>query len=271
MSIASSPPAQGELSPGAIRTSALGRQAVLWALAGIAVAGAVLRFATLGLQSFHHDELVTVSRLLDGSFRHMLHEVKVSESNPPLYYSLAWVWAQLFGLGEAGIRSLSALLGTAVIPVGYLIGRQLTSRRGGLILAGLVAFDPMLIWYSQEARSYMLLVFFAALSMLFFLRALESRRGRDLGLWALASALALCSHYFAFFVVAIEAGWLALALRSRWRALLPALGLPLLVGLALLPLVNAQTNATHIGWIDNRPLPERLLNAGASAMIGETG
>lgn len=271
MSTAASSPAPGELDTGAIRTSAISRQAMLWGLAGIVLGGAILRFATLGLQSYHHDELVTVARVLPGSFREMLHEVKVSESNPPLYYSLAWIWSRLFGFGEVGIRSLSALFGTALIPVGYLVGRQLTGRRGGLVLAALIAFNPMLIWYSQEARSYVLLVFFGALSLLFFLRALDSRRGLDLMLWAGASALALCSHYFAAFAIAIEAAWLALALRPRWRQLLGPFGLLALVSLALLPLLKVQTNASHIGWIDNHPLSERLLNASAAGFIGETG
>ena len=157
-------------------------------------------------------------RVIPGSFGDMLHEVKASESNPPLYYVLAWGWAKAFGTGEFGLRSLSALFGAATVPVAYLIGRQLASRRAGLILAALVAVNPMLIWYSQEARSYALLVFFGALSLLFFVRALDTRRGRDLALWALASALALCSHYFAVFAVGIEAVWLLVALRSRWRA-----------------------------------------------------
>ena len=57
----------------------------------------------------------------------MLRSVRVSESNPPLYYVLAWGWAKAFGTGEAGLRSLSALLGAATVPVGFLIGRQLAA------------------------------------------------------------------------------------------------------------------------------------------------
>ena len=52
-------------------------------------------------------------RVIPGSFGHMLHEVKTSESNPPLYYVLAWGWARAFGRDEWGIRSLSALFGDA--------------------------------------------------------------------------------------------------------------------------------------------------------------
>jgi 4-amino-4-deoxy-L-arabinose transferase-like glycosyltransferase len=247
------------------------RTAVLWALAGLTALGIAVRFASLGVQSYHHDEVITALRVIPGSFGDMLHSVRVSESNPPLYYVLAWSWAKAFGTGEVGLRSLSALFGAATVPVGYLIGRQLATRRAGLILAALIAVNPMLIWYSQEARSYALLVFFGALSIYFFARALNSGRGRDLLFWTLASALALCSHYFAVFAVAIEAVWLLVALRARWRVVLPAVGGVVATGLALLPLANSQTNPTHIGWIENSPLAERLWETAVSFLVGETG
>jgi mannosyltransferase len=242
------------------------------ALGAIVAVGTALRFGSLGVQSYHHDEVITAMRVIPGSFGEMLHKLKVSESNPPLYYVLAWGWAKVFGLEEVGLRSLSALFGAATVPVGYLIGRQLDSRRCGLILAGLVAVNPMLIWYSQEARSYVLLVFFAALSLLCFLRALDGGgRGRDLGLWALFSALALCSHYFAAFPVAIEGAWLLLALRKRWRAVLPALAAVAATGAALLPLLIAQVVPKHIGWIEGSPVSLRLWETAVSFLAGETG
>ncbi len=247
------------------------RAAVLWSLAGLTALGIAVRFASLDLQSYHHDEAITAMRVISGSFGEMLDRVSASESNPPLYYVLAWGWAKVFGTDEFGLRSLSALFGAATVPVGYLIGRQLASRRAGLVLAALIAVNPMLIWYSQEARSYSLLVFFGALSMLFFARALNTARGRDLAFWALASALALCSHYFGVFLVGIEAIWLLVALRARWRLVLPALGGVGAVGLALLPLANSQVNPTHIGWIENSPLPERVGETAVSFLIGETG
>jgi 4-amino-4-deoxy-L-arabinose transferase-like glycosyltransferase len=236
----------------------------------VALAAAV-RFADLGLQSYHHDEVITAMRVIPGSFGHMLHEVEASESNPPFYYVLAWGWAKAFGTGEVGLRSLSALLGLLAVPVGYLIGRQLTGRRAGLALAAVVAVNPMLVWYSQEARSYSLLVLFCGLSLLFFLRALDSGRGRDLALWAVCSALALCSHYFAFFLIGLEAAWLLLALRERRRAVAAALAAVALTGAALLPLIAAQVDPSHIGWIENSPLSARFYETGVSFLAGETG
>jgi mannosyltransferase len=244
---------------------------VFWALAGLTALGVAVRFASLGVQSYHHDEVITAARVIPGGFTEMLDRVRGSESNPPLYYMLAWGWAKAFGTGEVGLRSLTALFGAATVPVAFLVGRELASSRAGLIAAAIVAVNPMLVWYSQEARSYAVLVFFGALALLFFVRALRSGQGRDLALWAPASALALCSHYFAVFAVAIEAAWLLIALRSRWRLVLPALAVVVAVGLALLPLIAAQVNPTHIGWIDYSPFSTRVFETGVSFLAGETG
>jgi len=247
------------------------RSGALWVLAFLTALGAAMRFASLDVQSFHHDEVITAARVIPGSFADMLDQVKRSESNPPLYYVLAWGWAKAFGTGEVGLRSLTALFGAATVPIVYCVGAELASRRAGLIAAALAAVNPMLIWYSQEARSYAVLVFFCAVSLYFFVRARHTGKGRDLAFWALASALALCSHYFAVFAVAIEALWLLIALRSRWRAVLPALAAVAAAGLALLPLITAQVNPAHIGWIDFTPLSGRFFQTGISFLVGETG
>ena len=74
----------------------------------------------------------------------------------------------------------------------------MASRRAGLIAAGLTATNPLLVWYSGEARNYSLLVLCSALVFLCFARAMEEVRGqRWLWAWALASALALTTHYYA--------------------------------------------------------------------------
>ncbi|HWB68880.1 MAG TPA: hypothetical protein VG518_02785, partial [Solirubrobacterales bacterium] len=92
--------------PAALRQAVRSRSRVFWAVAGMTALAAVLRFATLGLQSYHHDEIVTATRILRGDFFHAMDAVGFSESAPPLYYALAWLWTQVTGTGEAGLRSL---------------------------------------------------------------------------------------------------------------------------------------------------------------------
>ena len=147
----------------------------------LTVLGAALRFPTLDRQSFWLDELVTVS-LLDRGLGDVLHEIPRTEATPYVYYAVAWVWGSLFGLGEVGLRSLSALAGTATVPVAYGAGLVLVSRRAGLVAAALVATNPFLVWYSQEARSYALLALLGAGSVLAFGLALRGGRTRARGL-----------------------------------------------------------------------------------------
>jgi mannosyltransferase len=226
--------------------------------------GAALRFSTLGLQSYSLDEAVTVD-LLRHSLSGMVAAIPDSEATPPLYYIIAWGWSRLFGTGEIALRALSALLGTAAIPVTYSAARLLISRRGALIAAAFVAVSPLLVWYSQEARAYVLLSFLGALSLLFFQRALQ-RGGRDVLWWSAVSILALTTHYFAVFFVAPEAAWLLIRLRER-RNLLLCLGAISSVAVVLLPLAVYQEQGGRTSWIHNNPLRVRLSEV-ATEFIG---
>ena len=59
-----------------------------------------------------------------------------SESTPPLYYLVAWLWSRPFGTGEVWMRSLSALAGTGAILAVYLGACALPlPRRGALVAA----------------------------------------------------------------------------------------------------------------------------------------
>jgi len=242
----------------------------LAALAGIVLVGAGLRFSTLGLQSYRHDEAVTAGRVLVAGLAGTMHRVWTSESTPPLYYLLAWLWSHLFGVREVGLRSLSALFGTATIPVSYLVGRELIGRRAGLVLAAIVAVSPILVWYSQDARAYALLVLLCTAALLFFLRARRTGSTRDLGWWAAFSALALATHYFAAFPLAIEAVWLLVSVRPLRRVVAALAGVAL-VGLALAPIAIHQARGTNNDWIASFHLAVRLREASISFFAGETG
>jgi mannosyltransferase len=248
-------------APGAVPGSRIGPAG--WALLAVVGGAAALRFSTLGVQSFWHDEAVTVGRVLHPGLGATLREIPSSEATPPLYYVLAWLWTRVFGTSEAGIRSLSALFGTATVPVAYAIGARLVSRRAGLLSALAVAVSPLLVWYSQEARAYALLVLTSAATVWLFAAALqEPERRRWLAWWAAAASLALLSHYFAVFVVAPEAAWLLWSRREgALRPVLAAVAAPLVVAAALLPLAVHQAGRGHDRWIAAIPFATRASTA----------
>ncbi len=230
---------------------------------------ALLRFATLDVQSFWWDEAHTV-RALDLNPIQMLREIAEHESTPPLYYVTAWFWSKLFGTGEVGLRALSAVFGTALVPVAYALGAKLASRRVGAVLCALVAVNPMLVWFSQEARSYSLLVLTSTASVLVFVYALEAPTRRRLALWGLVSSLTLATHYFGLFLVAVEATWL-LASWRRQRDVWLAIGAVAVAGLVLAPIAVYQAFFDLSGGIARIPFGDRLRDTAESFLVGPTG
>jgi hypothetical protein len=240
----------------AVTRDLVSRHALLLIVAG----AAALRFATLDIPTYWFDESLTATQTRR-TFVGMLEAVRDVEVNPPLYFVGTWMWRKVLGEGEVTLRLLSALLGTATVPVAYAAARELASRRAGLFAAALAATSPLLIWYSQEARTYPLLVFLAALSFLFFVYSLNRDDPRWLVGWAIASALAIGTHYFAVMVVVPEAAWLLLRARASRNHAMLAIGGVGLVGLALLPLYDAQQDhpVPPGGWISFLDREDRLL------------
>ncbi len=226
------------------------------AVAGLTVLAALLRFYRLGHQGFWFDEGNT-ALLVHFSPGKMLGLIPQTESTPPLYYCVAWVWARIFGYGEVGLRSLSALAGVALIPVVYGAGVKLVSRRAGLIVAALAACNPLLIWYSQEARSYELLALLTSVSLLAFAFARLTPTPRVLAAWVIACALALATHYYAALVVVPEAIWLLVIDRNR-RPVQVAFAVVGVCGVALIPLAISQQSSGRADWIAHAPFGRRL-------------
>ena len=221
----------------------------------ITALAAALRFSTLGVQVLWVDESVTVF-LLKLDLSHMLEVIPKTESTPPLYYVVAWLWTHAFGTGNAGVRSLSALFGTATVPVVYAAARELCDRRTAFAASGLAAVSPFLVWYSQEARAYALLVFLGAVSLWLLARLLRRWSPHEVALWALVSSLALATHYFALFLIVPQALWLLTASGRRRGAVL-AVGVVGAAGAALLPLALHQ-QANFSDWISESSLARRL-------------
>jgi mannosyltransferase len=228
--------------------------------------GALLRFATLDVQSLWYDEAIT-AHLLQMHLGDMLRAIPDSESSPPLYYVLAWLWAQVAGTGEVGLRALPALFGTATIPVVWAIAGKLAGARAALFAAALVAVNPMLVWFSQEARAYSLLALLAACSALLWLRALEAPRAGRLLAWGAVAGLALATHYYAIFLVGPQGLWLAWRVPGR-RERVAAVAIPLAAAAALAPLALSQRSNDSAAFIGESGLAHRLLQVPKQFLVG---
>jgi 4-amino-4-deoxy-L-arabinose transferase-like glycosyltransferase len=174
-----------------------------------------LRFFHLDAQSLWNDEgtsvavaqrdLITITR--DAA----------SDIHPPLYYWLLGVWVRLFGVGETAVRSLSALLGVVLVALTYGLGRLLIGRWVGLAAALLAAIHPFQVYYSQEARMYMLLTVLTAGAMLALVRVVGRGSWAAWGTLVVLETCGLYTHYsFAFVFLVLNLAY-ALWLLLTWR------------------------------------------------------
>ncbi len=244
---------------GALRVRDMARRvpAETWALCALIVLAAAVRIVTIDNQSLWMDEALTAYEA-HLPFGAMITTVVHVETTPPLYFIVVWCWVHVFGAGEVALRSVSTLAGIALVPVAYLAARELVCRRAALLTAAFVTVNPFLIWYSQEARSYMLLALLSAASLLWFARARANPSRRNLAWWAVCSALALMTHFFAGFLIAPEAVWLlwSARLRRTWFAVC-------LVGavqVAIVPLAVGDTSH-QVSWIAGVPRSHRVATA----------
>ncbi|MCB0213092.1 MAG: glycosyltransferase family 39 protein, partial [Anaerolineae bacterium] len=200
-----------------------------------------------------------------------------SDIHPPLYYLLLQGWFDLVGVGAEEARLLSVIIGTLLIPVLFVLGRQLFGVRGGVIGAATAALMPMAIYYAQEVRMYGLVTLLGAVSTFFFFRyhrAAETEKNSRTSLlgYVLAATAALYTMYYAAFIVLFQAGYTLIAyVRQSPRSVKRAVyfGKPfLLIGLLYLPWVLYATPRL-LGYIDNKRNVEGYASLGFFPFLGD--
>jgi uncharacterized membrane protein len=128
----------------------------------ILATAASLRFYNLDAQSLWADEGNSAAMAMRS-----LDEIATAAANdihPPLYYWLLQLWTSFAGPSETGLRSLSALLGVALVLTLIGLGMRLGGVTLGLVAGTLAALSPFQMYYSQEARMYILLALEAAVT-----------------------------------------------------------------------------------------------------------
>ncbi len=180
--------------PFAVESARIPSFLALVLLAVITLVAAFLRFHALAARTFWFDEGVSVgiARLDWYNFGRILWR---REANMSLYYLLLRGWRH-FGQSEFFVRTLSVLFALVTIPVLYFLGRRLFNSRVGLIAAALLAANAYHVRYSQEARSYSLMVLLCTGSSLYFLKCLKLPSHRNRLVYILFSTAAVYAHFY---------------------------------------------------------------------------
>lgn len=165
----------------------------------LVLSGFLLRFYRLDFNSLWLDEAVdnNISRKSFFGIWQYIYSGREVHPHPPFFYWLEHIMLYL-GDSEFILRFIPAVVGVLTIPIFYLIGIEFKDKNTGLLLATLLVFSPFHVYYSQEARSYALSLFFFSIAFLFYLKTLRANDVRDWLLFGAFSSITFWTHYYAF-------------------------------------------------------------------------
>lgn len=141
------------------------------------------------------------------------------DQHPFGFYALLGVLIRLAGDSILVLRIVSVCAATLLVPVvwgfgGYLERTGLAPERTREWAAILVALNPLILWYGQEARPYTLWMLLSLLSLWTLAEwtatwKWERRRfthgGRWAAAWVLVTLAALATHFYALLLVPVQA------------------------------------------------------------------
>jgi len=203
-------------------------------LLGLTALALALRVSSLS-RSLFTDEIYSLA-LAQRGFPHML-ALFGYEANGTPYAIVLWPLTRIFGSGAALLRVPAVIAGTLSVPALWWAARRFAAPATALLAAGLLAVNPMAVWYSQQARAYAFVILSATLAFGALPRALQrsGERRAWIGYVAAMTVLAYSEIFAAPLalpaqgLIAWRAGRVAF---QRWLASLLAVAvccLPLLV------------------------------------------
>ncbi len=172
-----------------------------------------LRFYRLDDQSLWYDEAYTAS-VTDpamGGLPYIWSSGPIAYM-PPLHHTLVYL-SRLLGTGEAFIRLPSVVVGILTVLVVYLLGCYCFNKRVGALSALVISVSTFHVYYSQEARSYALLMLCATASTYFLFRAIREHCRPWWAAYAVLVAMGLYTHLYMAFVILVQNTYLL----SQWR------------------------------------------------------
>jgi 4-amino-4-deoxy-L-arabinose transferase-like glycosyltransferase len=107
-------------------------------------------------QSLWLDEAVVANNILRHSYLELVTKFALTDFHPPLYYLFMKLWTSLFGLSEIALRFPSVIFSLLTGVVIYKLAKLTNSKDQNLPFwaTAFYLFNPLVIYYSQEARMY---------------------------------------------------------------------------------------------------------------------
>ena len=216
------------------------------------VAGATVLLGLMAAYRIGHkqlwvDEGVAVG-LSHESLGRFLYVITHYEVNQSPFYVVFRAW-HVLGNDPAIMRALSAVFSVATIPLVYVIGRRLYDERTGAIASVVLAFNGLVLQWSQQVRGYTMAMFLVTLASYLFIRTVDEPTTARGCIYGVVAVAAVATHFFSVLVIAAHAVSL-LVLRPRPTRAFVVPG-ALIAGLLLpVALFVATAEGDPLAWVD---------------------
>ena len=172
-------------------------------LAGLTALAVLLRIPNLN-SCMWLDEVLTMVRFARPSVSQIL--TSFPDQNQHMLYSLlAHASIRIFGEQAWALRLPSVGFGIASIWALFLVGRRLIGEKEALFACALMTVSYHHIWFSQNARGYMGLLFFTTLATWLWLEAMDRNSWGPWMGYSVSIALGMWIHMTIVFVAATHA------------------------------------------------------------------
>ena len=163
--------------------------------------GVFLRFYGLGIQSFWFDEIGTVGLATYPNLKRFFSFLLAADVHPPLYHIFTYYWVKLFGVSEISLRIISAIAGSLALIPAYFISRNVFNKYIASSVTILMALSATAIYYSQEARSYALVLFLSSILTLLWLKMIKKLNSAEISrtellIYGIIAVITAYTHYF---------------------------------------------------------------------------
>ena len=125
------------------------------------------------------------------SLKHEVTGILSDTHLTPAHYVFLTIWYRLVGDNDMDYRLFSVFIFILSLPVIFLLAKSLFNSLGGWIATSLYAVSPFIHAEAQEARYYILWVFFFILTNYLFLQAIKRNTAIWWILYSVAAVLAL--------------------------------------------------------------------------------
>jgi len=207
----------------------------------ILVIALVLRLIAIN-QSLWLDEAISVNIVNALNLKSLILNFSSGDFHPPFFYILLKGWFLLlqrfhfYNISEIFARLPSVFFGVGTVLVTYFIGKKLFDKKTAIIAAILISTAPLHIYYSQEARMYMMSAFFASLSVYFFVCLIDKDSILSWVGFIISTVLMLYCDYLPYFLIPVYILYLFIyrnkIAKSTLRAFVPSF---LLIFIFLIP------------------------------------